>query len=70
MKDIMLPRINLQRCDRCGACVEGCPENALVMTQQGPEFSTPVVCTYCLQCEQLCPVSAIRAPLTVAWSQK
>jgi formate hydrogenlyase subunit 6/NADH:ubiquinone oxidoreductase subunit I len=61
------PQINLALCDRCGACVEGCPVDALVMTEHGPEFSSPLTCTYCTDCEGLCPVGAIRAPLNVVW---
>lgn len=57
-----LPLINLQHCDRCGACVTGCPENALIMTEMGLTFTHPVTCTYCMVCEDLCPVGAIRAP--------
>jgi formate hydrogenlyase subunit 6/NADH:ubiquinone oxidoreductase subunit I len=66
----MLPAIDLQRCDLCGACVDGCPEEALIMTEQGPAFSSPISCTYCMECEQLCPVSAIRAPLIITWAEE
>jgi len=65
-----LPKIDLERCDRCGTCVTGCPEDALIMTEKGPVFSSPVTCTYCLKCEVLCPVGAIRAPLTVTWAKE
>jgi NAD-dependent dihydropyrimidine dehydrogenase PreA subunit len=66
-KDI-LPIINLERCDRCGVCIAGCPENALTMTDQGPSFIIPVTCTYCTDCEALCPQGAIRTPFTVVWA--
>ena len=62
-----LPIIDLDRCDRCGACVAGCPENALVMTENGLVFAQPLTCTYCTDCEGLCPLGAIRAPLTITW---
>lgn len=68
MAEKQLPIINLQQCDRCGACVTGCPEDALVMTENGPVFKQPALCTYCTECEHLCPIGAIRAPLTVSWS--
>ena len=61
------PNINTQRCTRCGACVEGCPEDALVMGEEGPVFIQPVRCTYCTICEDLCPTGAIRAPFTISW---
>jgi len=63
-----IPIINFARCDRCGLCITACPEEALCMADEGPAFVQPVTCTYCLACEPACPQSAIRAPLTVAWS--
>lgn len=63
----VLPLINLNYCDRCGACVTGCPEDALIMTDHGPKFNTPITCTYCTDCEGLCPTGAIRAPLIISW---
>ena len=62
-----LPIINEERCDLCGKCVAGCPEDALIMTGQGPTFKNPVTCTYCTDCEALCPLGAIRAPMIVTW---
>jgi NAD-dependent dihydropyrimidine dehydrogenase PreA subunit len=64
----IIPTINLERCDRCGKCVDLCPEDALRMTDQGPVFNHPITCTYCSICEDVCPQSAIRAPLKVQWS--
>lgn len=63
-----LPIINFDRCDRCGACVTGCPEQALTMTKAGPVFIQPVNCTYCTACEVFCPTGAIRAPIKVRWA--
>lgn len=62
-----LPIINLTRCDRCGKCIAGCPENALIMTDEGPTFANPITCNYCTDCEALCPLGAIRAPMTISW---
>ena len=62
-----LPIINLQLCNLCQACVRDCPEKALSMGEQGPEFNHPLTCTYCTACEAMCATGAIRTPLTVAW---
>ena len=63
-----LPIINIDRCTRCGKCVEICPEDALELTEQGPTFKQPIMCTYCTTCEDVCPENAIRTPFTVSWA--
>jgi ferredoxin len=62
------PIINLEKCDRCGKCIEICPEEALEMTAAGPQFKSPNTCTFCADCENICPQGAIRAPYSVVWS--
>jgi ferredoxin len=70
MTEPIIPSINLSLCNRCNLCVTHCPENALDMTDNGPIFNYPILCTYCLDCEGLCPTGAIRAPLSVIWEEK
>ncbi len=41
MKEQTLPTINKNLCTLCGACVTGCPEEALVMEEQGPTYLHP-----------------------------
>ncbi len=61
------PIFNYNLCTKCGLCVIGCPEDALQMTPKGPVLREPSICTYCTDCEELCPTGAIRVPLTVSW---
>jgi len=68
MTEKILPRINLTLCNHCNLCVAHCPEHALEMKDQGPVFIDPATCTYCMECESLCPTGAIRTPMVVAWS--
>ncbi len=65
-----LPQINLQRCNQCNICIDECPEDALTMKNQGPVFNQPVTCTYCAECEAVCPTVAIRLPLVVSWGNQ
>ena len=70
MPDKDLPIINPERCDRCGKCIDACRVDALYMDEDGPAYTQPITCTYCMDCEAVCPQRAIRAPLTVAWALK
>jgi ferredoxin len=64
-----LLQINLDLCTGCGACVIGCPENALLMKSNGPALRQPLRCSYCTDCEDLCPVGAVRAPFSFRWAK-
>ncbi|MGD8244533.1 MAG: 4Fe-4S binding protein [Anaerolineae bacterium] len=67
MEDWALPRVSLERCDRCGACVASCPTGAVEMGSYGPRIARPRDCTYCAECEALCPRGAITCPYEVVW---
>jgi len=32
-----------------------------------PFFAKPEACTYCTECEAVCPQNAIQCPLTISW---
>ena len=68
MSDWILPVIDLMKCNRCGVCVQICPTQALALTSQGPIFENPKACTYCTECEKLCPQGAITCPLQIGWA--
>lgn len=67
MEDWILPQIDLELCDRCGACVAYCPSGALEMGPDGPLIVRPEDCTYCTECEALCPRGAIMCPYEIVW---
>ncbi len=62
-----LPEIDLERCTRCGLCVEHCPVEAVELQAVGPVIVRPLACTYCARCEDVCPVEAIRCPFEIVW---
>ena len=67
MENWVLPEINLQRCNRCGMCVERCPTHAVEMRTEGPVVVRPSDCTYCALCEALCPQGAITCAYEIVW---
>ncbi len=69
MKDWALPEIDLERCDRCGACVERCPTAAVEMRPEGPAIVRPDDCTYCALCDAVCPQEAITCTYEIVWGE-
>jgi pyruvate formate lyase activating enzyme len=45
--------VRLSRCQRCGACAEACPENAIRMAAEGP-VTDALRCTLCGRCSAAC----------------
>lgn len=45
-------KIGPATCDRCGACAEACPVEAIYMD---PETDEPIVCIHCGRCVSFCP---------------
>jgi ferredoxin len=67
MQDWVIPAIDLQLCDRCGACVERCPAGAVTMGPAGPVVARPADCTYCALCDAICPQGAITCTYEIVW---
>lgn len=56
--------IDQEKCIRCGLCVEICPEDILVMEEDGIKVEYPLECCWCDACEMDCPAEAIRVRFT------
>ena len=48
-------KIDSKRCDKCGKCVEACPEKILVNTADGIQTQKVLDCTLCMDCVDACP---------------
>ena len=67
MSSWTLPEIDSDLCNQCGRCIEYCPSRAVEMTQSGPVIVRPGDCTYCTECEAVCPQGAIRCGYEIVW---
>ena len=52
------PRVDAERCRRCGACSENCPPGAIEVTGGVPRIRA-ADCIRCFCCQELCPADAI-----------
>ena len=52
--------IKMSWCKSCGLCVEYCNTGTLEMEGIYPKVVAAEKCTYCLQCEMMCPDFAIK----------
>jgi len=49
-----------EKCIRCKNCVNICPENAIIITENGPLLDRKK-CTSCMKCTKICPSGALLA---------
>ncbi len=53
-----VPKIDKEKCDACGDCVEECPAEAIKIIE-GVAVIDPDECTECTACVDVCPNEAI-----------
>ncbi len=61
IKDVktMIPKIDTNKCIKCGKCSQVCRENALVFVKGKNPILIPEQCNGCKACKIVCPVNAI-----------
>lgn len=57
-KTMNIPKVNIDICTGCGACIDVCPMEAIVI-KDGKAFILEDKCANCRICERECPVEAI-----------
>ncbi len=64
----MPPIIDKEKCNRCGRCVDVCPDDVFLGSKKGelPGISYPEECWHCSACVVECPIEGairLRIPL-------
>ena len=52
------PKVDIELCSGCGVCVDMCPVDAIVMSDD-KAFINEDMCRNCQKCVRVCPVGAI-----------
>ncbi len=65
--DPFVARVNPEKCQGHGKCVDECPEKAIVMQAGGRAEVNPALCTGCGMCVAVCPENGIDV---LGWSLK
>jgi DNA-directed RNA polymerase subunit D len=61
-------KVDLERCDACGKCVEVCPEEVLVDMAEGIKTQEVINCTLCMDCADACPQDP--PALEISWDKE
>ncbi|RJO61217.1 MAG: 4Fe-4S dicluster domain-containing protein [Dehalococcoidia bacterium] len=62
---MLIPQIDMEKCDGCGLCVGVCQNNGLEMRSELAVFIGGDACTWCGLCEAVCPQDAISCPFDI-----
>ena len=60
----LYPRVMLDKCVRCEACVEACPKDVIHLTKNSIVFDY-TGCISCFCCQEVCPQAAIKVKKTI-----
>ncbi|AVX20824.1 MAG: DUF362 domain-containing protein [Bacillota bacterium] len=60
MHSDLLPRVNREKCIKCGRCIKWCPADAIAFAgEEGTALISETRCIGCGECVTVCPVQAI-----------
>jgi len=62
---LVVPEIDRDRCTGCGRCVVECPGRAVGLVSGRAVILRPEDCSYCTDCETICPSAAIRCAFEI-----
>lgn len=63
---VTMPVIDYKKCNCCGLCVDVCHCEALVIVNGSVTIIETEECTWCTECELVCPTGAIACPFEIS----
>ena len=66
---IIMPEIDLDKCNGCGLCIAVCAPGAIVLLDNRIIIVETEDCGWCVLCEAVCPTGAIRCPFEIVIEQ-
>ena len=65
MAVVEMPRVDPEKCNGCGLCINICSCNALVLVDNVAMVIETGSCGWCTECEEVCPNQAISCPFEI-----
>jgi NAD-dependent dihydropyrimidine dehydrogenase PreA subunit len=65
-----VPKIDPEKCTGCRDCVDECSTGALEMVEGRAVVVRPDDCSYCADCEFICPFEAIQCPYEIILAEE
>jgi MinD superfamily P-loop ATPase len=62
---VVMPQIDPKKCNGCGLCIGVCYCQALVLVDNVASLVETEQCSWCMECETVCPNMAITCPFEI-----
>ena len=62
---VEMPVLDQEKCNGCGLCISVCSCNAIVLIDNVITIIETLDCSWCAQCELVCPTGAISCPFEI-----
>jgi MinD superfamily P-loop ATPase len=62
---MQMPKIDPEKCNLCGLCIEVCKCGAIIIVQDKVTVIETEECHWCTICEAVCPTGALTCPFEI-----
>ncbi len=66
---VVMPVVNQAKCNGCGLCIDVCGLKAIVRVGSKVTVIEMEKCSWCIQCEIVCPTGAITCPYEIVFEE-